>query len=48
MHQKMKKRLHKSVNEYIEIEELNNLDKGKTYFKFAKDVEKIKNKSLKK
>ncbi len=43
-----KKRLHKSVNEYIEIEKLNNLDKVETYFKFAKDVEKIKNKSLKK
>ena len=43
-----KKRLHKSVNEYIEIERLNNLDKVETYFKFAKDVEKIKNKSLKK
>ena len=44
----MKKRLHKSVNEYIKMEKLNKLDKIETYFKFAKDVEKIKNNSLEK
>ena len=32
----------------MEIEKLNKLDKVETYLKFAKDVEKIKNKSLKK
>ena len=40
--------LHDSVTVNDEIERLNNLDKVETYFKFAKDVEKIKNKSLKK
>jgi len=41
------KRLHKSVNQYIELEKKNKLDKIETYFKFAKDVESIKINSLK-
>ena len=41
------KRLHKSVNQYIQLEKKNKLDKIETYFKFAKDVENIKINSLK-
>ncbi len=41
------KRLHQSVNQYIQLEKKNKLDKIETYFKFAKDVENIKINSLK-
>jgi len=41
-----KKRQHKSVNQYIELEKKNKLDKIETYFKFAEDVKKIKLDSL--
>ncbi|MAR64512.1 MAG: hypothetical protein CMB83_01075 [Flammeovirgaceae bacterium] len=40
------KRLHKSVNQYIELEKKNKLDKIETYYKFAKDVKKVKLNSL--
>jgi len=42
------KRQHKSVKNYIDIEKENKLDKIETYYKFAKDVDNIKIKSLKK
>ena len=42
------KRLHKSISQYVDLEKKNNLDKIQTYYKFAKDVEKIKNNSLEK
>ena len=42
------KRQHKSVRNYIDIEKENKLDKIETYYKFAKDVDNIKIKSLKK
>ena len=42
------KRQHKSVRNYIDIEKENKLDKIETYYKFAKDVNNIKLKSLKK
>ena len=41
------KRLHKSVNQFIELEKQNKLDKIETYYKFAKDVKKVKLDSLK-
>ena len=41
-----KKRLHKSVNEYIELEKKNKLDDINTYYKFAKNVEKVKRSSI--
>ena len=41
-----KKRLHKSVGEFIDKEKRKELDKIETYFKFAKDVENIKINSL--
>ena len=40
------KRLHKSVNQFIELEKKNKLDKIETYYKFAKDVKKVKSDSL--
>ena len=40
------KRLHKSVNEFIELEKKNKLDKLDTYFKFASEVKKIKHESI--
>ena len=43
-----KKRLHKSIRQYIELEKKFKLDKIETYYKFAKDVESIKHNSLKK
>ena len=43
---KRNKRLHKSVNEYIQLEKKNKLDKIETYYNFAKNVEEIKQKSL--
>ena len=43
-----KKRVHKSVAEYIQLEEKNKLNKIATYYQFAKDVESIKDSSLKK
>ena len=43
-----KKRLHKSIKQYIELEKKFKLDKIETYYKFAKDVESIKHNSLKK
>ena len=43
-----KKRIHKSINQYVSLERKNNLDKIQTYRKFAKDVEKIKYNSLEK
>tara|TARA_X000000368_G_scaffold409605_1_gene391837 strand:+ start:34720 stop:37263 length:2544 start_codon:yes stop_codon:yes gene_type:complete len=42
-----KKRLHKSVNEFVELEKNNKLDKIETYDKFAKDVKRVKLDSLK-
>jgi len=42
------KRIHKSISQYIGLEKKNKLDKIETYYKFAKDVENIKSKSLKK
>ncbi len=42
------KRIHKSISQYIVLEKKNKLDKIETYYKFAKDVENIKSKSLKK
>ncbi len=41
-----KKRIHESVNHYIKLEKKNKLDKIETYYNFAKNVEKIKQKSL--
>ena len=41
-----KKRIHESVNHYIKLEKKNKLDKIETYYDFAKNVEKIKQKSL--
>lgn len=41
------KKRDKSVNKYIELERKQKLDKIETYFKFAKDVENIKENSLK-
>ena len=41
-----KKRIHESVNNYIKLEKKNKLDKIETYYDFAKNVEKIKQKSL--
>ncbi len=43
---KRNKRLHKSVNEYIQLEKKNKLDKIETYYNFAKNVEEVKQKSL--
>ena len=43
-----KKRLHKSVAEFIENEKRKKLDKVETYYKFAKDVEQVKVYSLNK
>ncbi len=43
-----RKKIHKSVNDYIEIEKKYKLDKFQTYLKFAKNVEKIKSSSLEK
>ena len=43
-----KKRIHKSIKQYTELEKKNKLDKIETYYKFAKDVEKIKSNFLKK
>ena len=40
------RRQHKSVNHYIELEKKNKLDKIETYYKFAKDVKKVKVDSL--
>ena len=40
------KRLHKSVNEYIELEKKNKLDNINTYYKFAKNVEEVKKSSI--
>ncbi len=40
------KRLHKSVNKYVELELKNGLDKLETYEKFAKKVENVKDESL--
>ena len=40
------KRLHKSVNQFIKLEKENKLDKIETYYKFAKDVKKVKSDSL--
>ena len=37
-----KKRLHKSIKQYIELEKKIKLDKIETYYKFAKDIENIK------
>ena len=42
------KRIHKSIKQYIELEKKNKLDKIETYYKFSKNVEKIKSNSLKK
>ena len=42
------KRVHKSVNQYIELEKKNKLDKYSTYLKFAKKVEETKIKSIEK
>ena len=41
------KRQDKSVNQYIELEKKNKLDKIETYYQFRKDVENIKFSSLK-
>ena len=41
------KRLHKSVNQYIELELKNGLDNLETYKKFAKNVANVKHQSLK-
>tara|TARA_B100000965_G_scaffold68852_1_gene54211 strand:+ start:2319 stop:4862 length:2544 start_codon:yes stop_codon:yes gene_type:complete len=41
------KRLHKSVNQYIELELKNGLDNLETYKKFAKNVANVKHESLK-
>ena len=41
------KRIDKSVNQYLELEKKNKLDKIETYYKFAKNVENIKFTSLK-
>ena len=43
---KRNKRLHKSVNEYVQLEKKNKLDKIETYYNFAKNVEEVKQKSL--
>ena len=40
------KRLHKSVNEYINLEKKNKMDSFETYQKFAIDVENVKQESL--
>tara|TARA_A100001015_G_scaffold167013_1_gene185672 strand:- start:1466 stop:4009 length:2544 start_codon:yes stop_codon:yes gene_type:complete len=40
------KRLHKSVNKFIKLEKRSKLDDMDTYYKFAKDVEKIKKTAL--
>ena len=40
------KKMHKSVNQYIEIEKKNKLDKYSTYLEFAKKVEDTKKQSL--
>ena len=42
------KRIHQSISQYIQLEKKNRLDKIETYYRFAKDVENIKSKSLKK
>ena len=42
------KRVHKSLNKYIQLEKKNKLDKIETYYKFARDIKKIKSNSLKK
>lgn len=42
------KRSHKSLKQYIQLENKNKLNKIETYYKFAEDVEKIKFNSLKK
>ncbi len=42
------KKVDKSVSKYIEYEKKNKLDKIETYYKFAKEVEKVKSLSLNK
>ena len=42
------KKIHHSVNDYIELEKKHKLDKFETYLNFGKKVEEIKNSSLEK
>jgi len=41
------KKLHKSIKQYIEIEKKNKLNQLDTYYKFSKNINKVKEKSLK-